>query len=590
MVYVLVFFRSVEAQTLVTNPPPFLTTNICTGPTSQRLNIVVLGDGYTSNQIALFQTHVTNVVVTSLFNKEPYNAYSSYFNVFSIFATSLQEGSDHPESSAYQDTYFDSTYNSYGIQRLLTIQQPDRVYTLLFEFVPDYNIVIVIVNDAIYGGSGGAFAVTSINNIGPDIIFHELGHSFSGLADEYDEYTPGYSAYERVNCTAQTNRTQIKWATWINEDTPVPTPKTDEYANVAGLFEGCMYTSIGWYRPHFNSFMRSLGRPTGQINSDQIVKTFYQTSPDHIDLFVSFAPTNRIWNIGGVTNLEFMVSPMQPVSHNLAVAWYLDGTNLTSQIESNLVLSSYEIGNGIHSVSNCVSDPTPLVRIYVNDFFPVNPLAKSIFWTLDISNQTATVQASAGPNGSISPEGPVVLRQEDRVNFTIQASNYYHIASILTNGGMAAISNPTNTLFEWNHLMAGGTIHVEFAENMATNNTPEWWLATYYPGTNDFNLAALSDTDGDSIPAWAEYLAKTDPTNLASYFHILCLAHPMNPTIYFLSSSDRYYTLEYQTTLDGGPWSVVSGQSNQLGNGAFFWLVDSNPISPRSYRVKVQKQ
>ena len=391
MLCVFGFFRSVEAQTLVTNPPPFLTTNICTGPTSQRLNIVVLGDGYTSNQIALFQTHVTNMVVNSLFNKEPYNAYSSYFNVFSISVASLQEGSDHPESGVYNDTYFDSTYNWSGIQRLLMLQQTDRAYNLLFEFVPDYNIVIVLVNDSVYGGSGGAFAVTSINEIGPDITFHELGHSFSGLADEYDSYTPGYFAYEGVNCTAQTNRTQIRWAIWINEDTPVPTPETYEYADVAGLFEGCMYTSIGWYRPHLNSFMRSVGQPTGQINCDQIVKTFYQTWPDHIEPFVSFTPTNRILNIGGLTNLEFMVSPMQPVSHNLAVAWYLDGTKLTSQTKSNLVLSSYEIGNGIHAVSNCVSDLTPLVRIHVNDFFPVNPLAKSVSWTLDISNQTAVL-------------------------------------------------------------------------------------------------------------------------------------------------------------------------------------------------------
>ena len=414
------FFRLAEAQTMGTDPPPFLATNICTGPRSQRLNIVVLGDGYTSNQMALFQTHVTNVVVNSLFKKEPYNAYSSYFNVFSIFATSLQEGSDHPESGAYKDTYFDSTYNSYGIQRLLTLQQSDRAYTLLFQFVPDYNIVIVIVNDSVYGGSGGAFAVTSIHNSGPDIMFHELGHSFGGLADEYDAYTPGYSAYEGVNCTAQTNSAQIKWATWINEGTPVPTPETSGYDNVVGLFEGCMYTSAGWYRPHENSFMRSLGRPTGQINSDQIVKMLYQTSPDHIDPFVSFAPTNRILNIGSVTNLEFMVSPMRPVSHNLAVAWYLDGTNLTSQTGTNLVLSSYDIGNGIHSVSNCVSDPTPLVRIYTNNFFPLNPLVKSAFWTLDISNQTAIVQVFAGPNGSISPHGPrcSVPRKQRKIRYS----------------------------------------------------------------------------------------------------------------------------------------------------------------------------
>ena len=171
----------------------------------------------------------------------------------------------------------------------------------------------------------------------------------------------------------------------------------------------------------------------------------------------------------------------------------------------------------------------------------------------------------------------------------IQASNYYLIASILTNGGLAAIANPTNLSFTWGPLTADGTIHAEFAEKVVTNNTPEWWLASYYPETNDFNLAALSDTDGDRMPAWAEYLSETDPTSPASYFHILCISNPMDPTMYFLSSSNRYYTLEYQTTLGRGQWSVGGGQSNKPGNGALFWLVDSNAVSPRFYRVKVQK-
>jgi hypothetical protein len=48
---------------------------------------------------------------------------------------------------------------------------------------PRYDAVVVIHDEAHYGGSGGPFAVVSRTSL--DAITHELGHSFGGLADEY---------------------------------------------------------------------------------------------------------------------------------------------------------------------------------------------------------------------------------------------------------------------------------------------------------------------------------------------------------------------------------------------------------------------
>jgi len=83
------------AQTQVTDPAPFLTTNLLTGSRSQRLNILAFGDGFRSNQTDQFQTYVTNIVINYLLTTEPFDKYKSYFNVYSIFAASIEEGADH---------------------------------------------------------------------------------------------------------------------------------------------------------------------------------------------------------------------------------------------------------------------------------------------------------------------------------------------------------------------------------------------------------------------------------------------------------------------------------------------------------------
>jgi len=60
-------------------------------------------------------------------------------------------------------------------------------------------------------------------------------------------------------------------------------------------------------------------------------------------------------------------------------------------------------------------------------------------------------------------------------------------------------------------------IFANFAMNLATNDTPLWWLAQYGLSTND--SGALYD-DGDGMPAWEEYIAGTDPTNPLSLLSV----------------------------------------------------------------------
>ncbi|MBN2862304.1 MAG: peptidase M64, partial [Bacteroidales bacterium] len=55
---------------------------------------------------------------------------------------------------------------------------------------------------------------------------------------------------------------ESKWKNMISKDTPVPTPPTDEFKDVVGLFEGGGYSAKGIYRPKIECTMR-MNTPQG---------------------------------------------------------------------------------------------------------------------------------------------------------------------------------------------------------------------------------------------------------------------------------------------------------------------------------------
>ena len=75
--------------------PASIQTILTNGPVSNRLNIVVLSEGYTTNQLAQFPVDATNAV-NALLSHQPYQEYRNYFNAFAIKVASSQSGSDHP--------------------------------------------------------------------------------------------------------------------------------------------------------------------------------------------------------------------------------------------------------------------------------------------------------------------------------------------------------------------------------------------------------------------------------------------------------------------------------------------------------------
>lgn len=345
------------------------------GPNTNRINLVFLAEGYTNGQTAKF-TNDARVVLQTMTATSPYSEYTNYLNSFAIFVASAESGSDHPSTSLFRDTYFNSTYDSSGIARLLTIPSgangSSKVYALLAALLPDYDIILVLVNDTAYGGSGGSVAVTSVNSSSAEIAIHEIGHSFAGLGDEYSSAFPGYPDTEERNTTRETNRALIKWNAWILPATPVPTPDTATYNTVVGLFEGAHYHTTNWFRPKRDCKMRSLGIAFCEVCRESVVTSIYgRLNPiDSVS-----PPTNALVALTNAASATLSVARLQPSTHSLSVQWFVNGVPRAGATNAALTLAAWDLPAGTNTVRADVTDATSLVR---ND--PAQLLSENRTW------------------------------------------------------------------------------------------------------------------------------------------------------------------------------------------------------------------
>lgn len=131
-------------------------------------------------------------------------------------------------------------------------------------------------------------------------------------------------------------------------------------------------------------------------------------------------------------------------------------------------------------------------------------------------------------------------------------------------------------------------VSAQFAAILAAQGTPHWWLAQHYSGTNDFDAAEASNTDGDPFTAGQEYAADTSPTNGADYFFLIDAASPLQgPAIRFMSSTGRLYTLQGQPTVRASVWSNMPGEGPRLGIGGVDAMTPPGGPDAHLYRIRV---
>jgi hypothetical protein len=379
---------AVRAQTITT-----LRTN---GPATNRINLILFAEGYRTNQQAQF-TNDAAATVSNLLATAPYADYSNYFNAFAIGVASTNAGANHSATGNTNLSYFNASYNSLGLTQLITIPPNDRdatyskgkgkiealltnvsLYTnqlalatnLLAQLNSSNRFLILIVNDSLYGGSGqppttnDAFplAVTSLGSAGTvparDIIVHESGHTFAGLADEYTNAFAGFTPVERPNATTNTVLANIPWKAWIDEGIDVPTPTGMGLESFVGVWAGAEYQITNWFRPRYDCKMNHLGVGFCEICSEAIVKGCHQRLRFLENLFP--ATNNPV--LTTTQTVAFSFTRLQPSTHSLLVQWFTNGVAANSQTNATFTFNPAQFTNGNHTVRAAVWETTTLVR------------------------------------------------------------------------------------------------------------------------------------------------------------------------------------------------------------------------------------
>ncbi len=322
-----------------------------TGEDSQRLVLVILGDGYLKEDIdsGLYREHAERTLA-EFERLSPWDVLLEGTNVHVVEVVSTERGASNEDGAegTIKDTYFQAAFHQSGIERLLF---PQGDGSLLARRAADeavgvgaWDQIIMMVNSTKYGGSGGSIAVHSMNINGPKISVHEVGHSYAGLADEYDYgNSETWSGSRPSEVNVDTDLENLKWDVWLNDEVPLPTPNSSEWNGYVGAFEGAKYKGLGIYRPERECMMRELNDDFCRVCVERHIQRYFELLP-----FSNSAKSSL--SLRGKLMKEATYRVEQPSVSGTQIQWFLNEEALDGETEPSLRLGRDDLIQGANDL------------------------------------------------------------------------------------------------------------------------------------------------------------------------------------------------------------------------------------------------
>ncbi|WP_329022793.1 M64 family metallopeptidase [Streptomyces sp. NBC_01423] len=339
-----------------------------TGSSDDRLDVVIVGDGYTADEQEAFHSAAAAkwADITAI---EPYASYQGLMNVWTVDAVSAESGiSGDPTADVARDTALGSYFWCSQTERLICADI-DKVASYAAK-APDADLVVVVSHSTKYGGAGysgleaegypfdGVSTLSSDNEQSSMIAAHEIAHSVGLLADEYtyDSYgtwTGGElpDINSSIYTAEQMAANRSKWYRWLGE--------TDPTGGTVGTYEGSSYYPYGINRPSANSIMRALDvRDFNLPGREAMIAGFYREA----NALSSGTPS------GTTIRRTDRIKVTRAALGGLAapeLRWYVDGvrvkraTGLTATAPSSLGVPS---DGRTHTVTVESTDRTKSIR------------------------------------------------------------------------------------------------------------------------------------------------------------------------------------------------------------------------------------
>ena len=220
-------------QTIDRSTPPSagaIVPLVKNGDSSSKVDLLILGDGYTAAERGKFETDARRLV-DILFATAPFKERRADFNVWGLCPPATESGISRPSTGAWRRSPVGAQYDAFGSERyVLTFD--NRAFRDYASQAP-YDVVEILVNGRTYGGGGifNLYATVAADSAwSPYVFVHEFGHHFAALADEYYTsdvaYNPPATRVEpwEPNVTALLDPASLKWKDLVTPATPLPTP------------------------------------------------------------------------------------------------------------------------------------------------------------------------------------------------------------------------------------------------------------------------------------------------------------------------------------------------------------------------------
>ena len=312
------------------------------GPPKNRVNYVIIGDGYTEAQQELFIAHVQKAM-TKRFSEvigQPYGRYRKFVNICAIKLAS-EHGPIGSGTTALDCTGDDESRlakcNSSKINMALMANLPAS-------FEVDWKAV-VLNNDRWWNTGATIMLWSGAHKDAAGAALHEGGHGFHQLADEYNGSDSDCSReFGEVNVTADNVKTAGKWDMWLGYDQAGAT-------GVQGAVAGARYCAMGQYRPSQNSMMNQLfgDKPNTAYNPVSREKMI-------MDIWRAVTPVDSVTPPAGKLDKPGLLEVKVIDPAVIDVDWSIDDQVVAAKGGERFDLGAQNLTKGTHSISALAHD------------------------------------------------------------------------------------------------------------------------------------------------------------------------------------------------------------------------------------------
>jgi len=132
--------------------PAAVTTLEMNGPVGNRIDLVIVGDGYQAADLPTYATHAQRGV-DDLYATPPYDVYRELFNVHRVDVISVDSGVDNdPTQGVSRNTALNMGFWCGGTERALCVDTGQAI--AYAQNAPDWDQIFAVASSTKYGGVG----------------------------------------------------------------------------------------------------------------------------------------------------------------------------------------------------------------------------------------------------------------------------------------------------------------------------------------------------------------------------------------------------------------------------------------------------